>query len=51
MSNQRNPNRGQAPAMPRWVKVFAVVFVVIVLVVIALHLMGNNPGGLIPHML
>jgi hypothetical protein len=50
MSNQPNPDREKAPATPRWVKVFAVVFVVIVLAVIALHLTGNNPGGLIPHM-
>jgi len=36
--------------MPRWVKVFVILFIVLILVVIALHLTGTNIGGHIPHM-
>jgi len=36
--------------MPRWVKVFVIFFIVLILGVIALHLTGTNFGGHIPHM-
>lgn len=31
--------------MPRWVKLFGAVFILIVLVVVVLHLMGRGFGG------
>ena len=44
------PDRESPPGMPRWVKVFVILFIVLILVVIALHLTGTNFGGHIPHM-
>ena len=44
------PDRQSPPGMPRWVKVFVILFIVLILVVIALHLTGTNIGGHIPHM-
>jgi hypothetical protein len=43
-------DRGTPPQMPRWVKAFGIVLLILILIVIALHLTGNNLGGLIPHM-
>lgn len=39
------PGGDSPPAAPRWVKVFGVVFVVLVLLVVILHLTGNGLGG------
>ena len=36
------------PGMPRWVKVFGMIFIVLVLAVVALHLAGFNFGGHMP---
>ena len=44
------PDRQSPAGMPRWVKVFVILFIVLILVVIALHLTGTNFGGHIPHM-
>jgi hypothetical protein len=44
------PDRATPPSMPRWVKVFGIILLMLVIVVIILHLTGNNPGGHIPHM-
>lgn len=52
MSSQTpmKPDRSAPPPMPRWVKAFGAALLVLILVVIALHLTGNNLGGHIPHM-
>jgi flagellar basal body-associated protein FliL len=42
-SNQ--PNRGSSPSLPPWVKVFLIIFIVILALVIALHLMGFGFGS------
>ena len=34
------------PGVPRWVKVFAIVFIVLVLVFVILHLTGNGLANL-----
>lgn len=47
---ETKPDRGSPPSIPRWVKVFGIIFIVLVLVVVVLHLTGNNFGGHIPHM-
>lgn len=39
----KKPDRGSSPAMPRWVKVLGIAFIVMVLVVVALHFMGAVP--------
>jgi hypothetical protein len=44
------PDRQSPPGMPRWVKVFGILFIFLILVVIALHLTGTDFGGPIPHM-
>ena len=33
------------PATPRWVKVFGVIFLILVLLIVILHLTGNGLGG------
>lgn len=38
------------PSMPRWVKVFGIIFVILILVVVGVHLAGFNFGGHMPHM-
>ena len=43
-------DRPLPPGMPRWVKVFVTLAIVIILIVIVLHLTGNNIGGHIPHL-
>lgn len=43
-------DHGRPPSMPRWVKVFGVILLILVLVVVILHLTGNNLGGHIPHL-
>ena len=49
MSQTPPPGR-PTPALPRWVKVFGILFIVLILAVIALHLTGNSFGGHMPHM-
>jgi hypothetical protein len=44
------PDRGSPPSTPRWVKVFGIILIVLVLAVVILHLTGSNHGGHIPHM-
>lgn len=47
------PDHGSAtstpPATPRWVKMFGIIFVILVLLFVMLHLTGNSPGGLHGH--
>ena len=43
--NQRAPGRGGPPGTPRWVKVFMIVFIALVLLVIVLHILGFGFGG------
>ena len=38
------------PEMPRWVKVFGIIFIVLILIVLGAHLAGFNFGGHMPHM-
>ena len=45
------PDRGSTYSTPRWVKVSAIIFIVLVLLFVILHLTGNSlggPGGHIP---
>ncbi len=42
------PDRGLPPPTPRWVKVFGIVVVVLVLVFVILHLTGGGFGGHTP---
>ena len=44
MSNNR-PDPNSPPSTPRWVKIFAIAFIALVLLVIILHLMGFGMGG------
>ena len=44
--SQTHQGPGSPPSTPRWVKVFAAIFIVLVLLVIILHLTGNSLGGL-----
>lgn len=46
---QVGPRRGSAPGAPRWVKVFGIVAVLLVLLFIILHLTGNSIGGHTMH--
>lgn len=39
-----NSERGSAPSAPRWVKVFGIIFIVLVLAFVILHLTGNSLG-------
>ena len=43
--NQKLPSPGSPPSTPRWVKVFVIIFVALILLVITLHLMGIDFGG------
>ncbi|HJQ14806.1 MAG TPA: hypothetical protein VJ830_08675 [Anaerolineales bacterium] len=43
-------NPGPAPTTPRWLKIFVVIFIILVLTVIAMHLAGVNFGGHLEHM-
>ncbi len=42
-------DRGSAPGMPLWVKVFGAIVIVLVLLFVFLHLTGNSLGGVEPH--
>jgi hypothetical protein len=37
------------PGTPRWVKVFGILFLALILLVIVLHLTGMSPGGPSSH--
>lgn len=43
---QNRPERGSPPSMPRWVKVFGIILIALVLVVVVMHLTGIDFGGL-----
>jgi hypothetical protein len=40
------PDPGSPPSTPRWVKVFGIIFIILVLVFAILHLTGNGLGHL-----
>lgn len=42
------PGRGSTPSTPRWVYVFGIIALVLVLLFVILHLTGNSPGGHTP---
>jgi hypothetical protein len=44
--SQNPPEGGLPPSMPPWVKVFGIILIGLVLVVIVMHLMGNDLSGL-----
>ena len=39
------PDRESPPSAPRWVKVFGIIAIFLLLLFIILHLTGNNLGG------
>jgi hypothetical protein len=39
------PNLGSPPSTPRWVKIFAIIVIVLALLFVLLHLTGNSLGG------
>lgn len=39
------PDRGSPPSTPRWVKVFGIIAIVLVLLFVILHLAGGGFGG------
>jgi hypothetical protein len=41
---------GPAPSMPRWVKVFGIAFLVLVLLFVAMMASGHGPGRHMPGM-
>ncbi|MEP6877133.1 MAG: hypothetical protein ABI887_22450 [Burkholderiales bacterium] len=44
--NTRKRSDFESPAStPRWVKLFGIAAIVVVLLFVALHLTGNSPGG------
>jgi hypothetical protein len=40
------PDPGAPPSTPRWVKVFGIIFIVLVLLFVILHLSGNGLSNL-----
>jgi len=38
--NQNVPGGGSPPSTPRWVKVFVIIFIALVVIVVIVHLMG-----------
>ena len=46
---QTNPGRDVDAGTPRWVIVFGVVALVVIVLVVALHLAGLAPGGMMNH--
>ncbi len=42
-------DRGSPPSTPRWVKVFGIIALGLILLVIILHLTGNSFGGPMGH--
>jgi hypothetical protein len=43
--NQKMPDRGSPPGIPRWLKLIIIVFIVLVAAVVVLHLMGFGFGS------
>jgi hypothetical protein len=43
------PDRRSPPGIPRWVKVFGIIFIALVLAFVILHLTGNSLGGPMGH--
>lgn len=43
------PGRGEPPATPRWVKISVAIFIVLILVVVAMHLAGVDFGSHMHH--
>ena len=43
------PDHESTTGTPRWVKVFGIITIVLVLVFVILHLTGNNLGGHARH--
>jgi ABC-type phosphate/phosphonate transport system permease subunit len=43
------PDPGSPPPVPRWVKVFGIIFILLIVLVVAVHLAGVNFGHM-PHM-
>jgi len=39
------PDRGSTPGTPRWVKVFGLIAIILVLLFVILHLIGLGLGG------
>ena len=39
------PNRRSTPRTPRWVQVFGIIFIALVLLFVVLHLTGLSPMG------
>jgi hypothetical protein len=44
--SQNRPVRSSPPSTPRWVKIFGIIFVILVLTVVAMHLTGTDFGSL-----
>ena len=44
--SQNRPDHGTPPGMPRWVKVFGIILLVLVLAVVTMHLAGIDFGSL-----
>ena len=42
------PDRGSPPSTPRWVKMFGIIALVLVLLFVILHLTGHSLGGHMP---
>jgi hypothetical protein len=47
---QMGSDLGQAPRMPRWVKVFGIAFLVLVLLFVVMMASGHGPGRHMPGM-
>lgn len=47
--SQRRSTSSAPPSTPRWVKVFGIVMIVLVILFVILHLSGNGFGGLHSH--
>ena len=39
------PDRGSPPSTPRWVKMFGIIALILVLLFVILHLAGHSLGG------
>ncbi len=39
------PDRGSAPSTPGWVKMFGIIFIVLLVLVVILHLTGHGFGS------
>lgn len=44
------PDQGSPPSTPRWVKIFGIILIVLVLAVVVMHLTGTDFGGHVPPM-